>query len=194
MGNITNSHCKETTYENMDWVWVALLQVLVNTAIKFQFHKRKGISSITERVSDQKLCSLLLATYATLSSTGSRLDVQGIYSQQNSVDTCSGNHPAFYLMGTAGFSSRLKCREPYFSPPLCVDIKIAWSYTSAPPYDIMSWYDTFSSCRYLQRPVQLLYIQYPSLFMVQQLLPASRSKTHTHTHTHTHTRHQAVST
>lgn len=196
MGNITKTHCKEATRENMDWVWVALFASTCehsDKVRKLEFHKRKGIYSITERVSDQKLCSLLLATYATV---GSRLldwmDVQGIYSQHKRVYTCFGNHPAFWLIGIAVSSTRMKwpCREPDLWPPPCMDIKNAWSYNSTPPYDITSWCDTFSSCTFRDLFSHCT-SNIPQLFTVQRLLPASRSYTQPRARTHAH---QALST
>jgi len=158
---------------------------------KFEFHKRKGISSITERVPDQKLCCLLLATYATVRSTGSRLDVQGIYSQQNSVYTCSGNHPAFCLVGIAGSSSKIKwpCREPDLHLHLVWTLKMRGAIP--PLYHTTSCRNVtllanvrLGACSATAHPISLSWIWSSGCYLT--LVP-----THTHTHTHTH---QAVST
>jgi hypothetical protein len=64
----------------------------------------------------------------------------GFYSFHR-VHTCSGAHPASYVMGTAGSFSGVKqpWREDYHSPPSSFQVKNAWSYHFIPPYVFMAW-------------------------------------------------------
>jgi hypothetical protein len=59
----------------------------------------------------------------------------GNFSLHHRVQTCSGAHPASYLMGTGGSFTGDKAagREDDNSPLPSAEVKNAWSYTSTPP-------------------------------------------------------------
>jgi hypothetical protein len=61
------------------------------------------------------------------------------YSLLHVVQTGSGAHPLFYLMGTGDFSSAIKREghDPYHSPPNSAEVKKTWIYTFTLPYVFM---------------------------------------------------------